>query len=113
MFATLGGLALGLVVGVRHAFEPDHLAAVSTLVTDARGARRGAILGAIWGVGHTLALIVVGVVLLAAGGLVPARVEAGLELAVAVMLVGLGIRAIVRAIRDGRAGRVAPHEHGG
>ncbi|KAB2895674.1 MAG: high-affinity nickel-transport family protein, partial [Kofleriaceae bacterium] len=49
MFATLGGILLGLVVGVRHAFEPDHLAAVSTMVTDARGARRGALLGAVWG----------------------------------------------------------------
>lgn len=113
MFATLGGVLLGLVVGIRHAFEPDHLAAVSTLVTDARGARRGALLGAIWGVGHTLALVVVGVVLLAVGGLVPARVEAGLELGVAVMLIGLGTRAVVRAVRDGRAGRIAPHAHGG
>ena len=113
MFATLGGVLLGLVVGVRHAFEPDHLAAVSTLVTDARGARRGAMLGAIWGIGHTLALIVVGIVLLAAGALVPARLETALELAVAVMLVGLGTRAIMRAVRDGRAGRIAPHSHGG
>lgn len=113
MFASLGGVLLGLVVGVRHAFEPDHLAAVSTLVTDARDVRRGALLGAIWGIGHTLALVVVGVVLLAVGGLVPARVESGLELAVAVMLIGLGTRAIVRAVRDGRAGRIAAHSHGG
>lgn len=112
MFATLGGILLGLVVGVRHAFEPDHLAAVSTLVTDARGARRGALLGAVWGIGHTLALVVVGLVLIAAGALVPARVEAALELGVAFMLVGLGIRAIVRAVRDGRRGAVAVHTHG-
>lgn len=113
MFATLGGILLGLVVGVRHAFEPDHLAAVSTMVTETRGGRRGALLGAIWGVGHTLALVIVGVALLIAGSLVPARVESALELAVAVMLVGLGTRAIVRAVRDGRAGSVSPHSHGG
>lgn len=121
MFATLGGILLGLVVGVRHAFEPDHLAAVSTLVTDgrleagqadSRGARRGALLGAIWGIGHTLALVIVGVALLIAGTLVPARVETALELGVAVMLVGLGARAIVRAVRSGRGGEVAPHDHG-
>jgi ABC-type nickel/cobalt efflux system permease component RcnA len=112
MFATLGGLLLGLVVGVRHAFEPDHLAAVSTLVTESRGARRGALLGAIWGLGHTLALVVVGIALLIAGSLVPARIETTLELAVAIMLVALGVRAIVRAVRDGRAGQVAPHSHG-
>lgn len=113
MFATLGGILLGLVVGVRHAFEPDHLAAVSTMVTESRGARRGALLGAIWGVGHTLALVIVGVALLIAGSLVPARLESALELAVAVMLVGLGTRAIVRAVRDGRGGAVSPHDHGG
>jgi ABC-type nickel/cobalt efflux system permease component RcnA len=113
MFATLGGMLLGLVVGVRHAFEPDHLAAVSTMVTESRGARRGALLGAIWGIGHTLALVIVGVALLIAGSLVPARVESALELAVAVMLVGLGTRAIVRAVRDGRSGAVSPHSHGG
>lgn len=113
MFATLGGVLLGLVVGVRHAFEPDHLAAVSTLVTDARGARRGALLGAVWGIGHTLALVVVGLVLIAAGALVPAGVERALELAVAFMLVGLGVRAIVRAVREGRRGAVAAHSHSG
>ena len=113
MFATLGGILLGLVVGVRHAFEPDHLAAVSTMVTDARGARRGALLGAVWGIGHTLALVIVGVAMLAAGALVPASVERGLEAAVAVMLVGLGVRALLRAARDGARGEVAPHAHGG
>ncbi len=119
MFAVLGSVLLGLVVGVRHAFEPDHLAAVSTLVTgpgggraSGREARRGAMVGAIWGLGHTLALLVVGVILLAAGGLVPARVETGLELAVAVMLIGLGARALVMAARDGRRGAVAAHTHG-
>lgn len=113
MFATLGGVLLGLVVGVRHAFEPDHLAAVSTLVTDARGARRGALLGAVWGIGHTLALVIVGLVLIAAGALVPAAVERALELGVALMLIGLGTRALVRAVRDGRRGAIAAHTHSG
>jgi ABC-type nickel/cobalt efflux system permease component RcnA len=112
MFAMLGGVLLGLVVGVRHAFEPDHLAAVSTLVTDARGAKRGALLGAVWGIGHTLAVVAVGLVLIAAGALVPASVERGFELAVAFMLIGLGVRAIVRAARDGQRGEVSQHSHG-
>ena len=113
MFASLTGVLLGVLVGVRHAFEPDHLAAVSTLVTDARGARRGALLGAIWGLGHTLALIVVGAVLLIAGALVPPGLTAAFELAVALMLVFLGTRAVVRAWRDGGRGPVTPHGHGG
>lgn len=113
MFGLLGSVLLGLVVGVRHAFEPDHLAAVSTLVTDARGARRGAMLGAVWGIGHTLALVFVGLVLIVAGALVPPELERVLELGVAVMLVGLGVRAIARAVRDGRRGAMSQHGHGG
>ena len=112
MFGSLGGMLLGLVVGVRHAFEPDHLTAVSTLVTEARGARRGALLGAIWGLGHTIALIIVGAVLMVLGVVLPARVAAAFECAVAIMLVGLGLRAIVVALRDGARGPTTTHRHG-
>jgi hypothetical protein len=91
---------LGLLVGVRHAFEPDHLTAVSTLVTEARDGRRGALLGAIWGLGHTTSLVVVAMVLLIAGARLPAHVAAAFELAVAAMLVLLGARVIALAIRS-------------
>ncbi len=111
MFVSVSGLLFGVLVGVRHAFEPDHLAAVSTLMTESRGARRGALLGAIWGVGHTLALVAVGAALLVAGALVPPGLEAGFELAVAVMLIGLGGRAVVRAWREGHLGPAAAHTH--
>lgn len=113
MFAPATGLLLGVLVGLRHAFEPDHLAAVSTLVTDARGAGRGALLGAIWGVGHTLSVVVIGCALIAAGVLIPPDLEAAFELAVAVMLIGLGARAVVRSWREGRRGPSIPHAHGG
>lgn len=103
---------LGLLVGLRHALEPDHLAAVSTLVGDAPGARRGALLGAWWGVGHTVALLAVAASLMLLRTTVPEGVAAGLEAAVGVMLVALGVRAIARAIREGRAGSVATHRHG-
>ncbi len=90
-------LLLGLLFGVRHAFEPDHLAAVSTLVT-ARGTRKaGAVLGAVWGVGHTLALLIVGSALAVLDARLPASLVDGFEFLVAVMLVTLGTRAIVRA----------------
>jgi len=112
MFGSGGGIVLGLLVGVRHAFEPDHLTAVSTLVTEQSGARRGAMLGAIWGVGHTASLIVVGAVLLIVGGALPARVATAFELGVAIMLIGLGVRAIVRARREGAAGPSHQHRHG-
>jgi len=110
--ASLTGMLLGLLVGLRHALEPDHLTAVSTLVTEVRDARRGALLGAIWGVGHTVALVIVGAALLAAGASLPGRVAAGFECAVSAMLILLGVRAIVRAIPLGEAAPVAPHRHG-
>jgi High-affinity nickel-transport protein len=106
------GLLLGLLVGLRHAFEPDHLAAVGTFVAEHRDGRRGALLGALWGLGHTVSLVVVGIVLAVLGASLPANVAAGFELAVAVMLVGLGIRAIARAIRSDGDGPVTTHRHG-
>jgi high-affinity nickel-transport protein len=95
--ASFAGIVLGILVGLRHAFEPDHLTAVSTLVTEASSARRGAALGALWGLGHTVSLVVVGMILLVAGASLPERVAAGFELAVSAMLIGLGARSIVRA----------------
>lgn len=113
MVGSVGGIILGLVVGLRHAFEPDHLTAVSTLVTEPGGARRGALLGAIWGVGHTAALVAVGVAMVIAGAALPAEIATAFELAVAVMLIGLGVRALVRAFREGADGPARPHRHGG
>ena len=112
MTASLTGILFGLLVGLRHAFEPDHLTAVSTLITDAHGGRRGAVLGAIWGLGHTLSLMVVGVVLMIVGASLPAHVLAGFEIAVSAMLVLLGVRAIVRAVRPEATGAGVRHRHG-
>ncbi len=113
--ASLGGIVLGLLVGIRHAFEPDHLTAISNLVVEANDARRGALLGAIWGLGHTLSLLIVGIVLLVLGVVLPTAVAAGFECAVALMLIVLGVRSIVRAARaiDGpiTAHRHREHEH--
>ena len=113
MFASAGAVLLGVLLGLRHAFEPDHLAAVSTLVADTSSARRGALLGVIWGLGHTASLIVVGTALLLAGAALPVRAAAGFELAVAAMLIVLGVRAVVRALRTGGGGFVHVHSHHG
>jgi cytochrome bd-type quinol oxidase subunit 1 len=103
---------LGVVLGIRHAFEPDHLAAVSTLVGEERGARRAAMLGALWGLGHAAALLIVGVVLGLAEARMPDRLSDLFELAVACMLVVLGVRALRRAARDGGSGQLHRHTHG-
>ncbi len=111
--SALAGILLGLLVGLRHAFEPDHLTAVATLSTEARDLKRGALVGAVWGVGHTISLVVVGIALIAIGGVLPERLAASFELAVAGMLVVLGVRAFTRALRQGTTGDVMAHAHGG
>jgi hypothetical protein len=112
MLALLGGLALGFLLGLRHALEPDHLAALSTLLAERPGFRRGLLAGASWGIGHGLALLLfAGPLLLFRAHLPPALAD-GFELLVALMLVVLGARAIVRAARDGSRGPALAHTHG-
>lgn len=110
MTSTAIAILLGLLVGLRHSFEPDHLTAVSTLVGETHDLRGGALLGALWGIGHTLALVVVGTILALVGASLPDRAGAVFELGVAAMLILLGGRAIVVALmrRDAAA---SEHSH--
>jgi len=103
---------LGSLLGMRHALELDHLAAVSTLVTGERSSSKAAFLGACWGLGHTVSLIAVGTALVLLRTQMPARVSEAFEFLVALMLVGLGLRAIRLASRQGPAGPVHVHHHG-
>src|SRR5262245_10130338 len=93
--ATSSGL--GSLLGMRHALEPDHLAAVSTIVTDGCSRGRAVFLGVCWGLGHTASLIAIGAVLVIARARMPAAVSDIFEFGVAVMLVWLGLRAIATA----------------
>jgi High-affinity nickel-transport protein len=108
--ALVASCGLGFLVGLRHAMEPDHLAAVSTLLADEPRPRRAALLGAFWGMGHLLALVVAGVLLLAFRVQLSARWADGFELLVATVLIGLGLRSF-RGAFVMRAG-AAPHSHG-
>src|SRR5215813_12042728 len=115
MIASSG---LGSLIGMRHALEPDHLAAVSTLLTDRHEhgeqnrRTRAAFLGVCWGLGHTLSLLAMGAVLVVLRAEVPSSVTDLFELAVALMLVGLGLRSIYQAARQGPAGPAHVHHHG-
>jgi hypothetical protein len=102
----------GSLLGMRHALEPDHLAAVSTLVSGERSGCKAALLGVCWGIGHTLGLVLVGAALVALRTELPAHVADLFELAVAFMLVGLGLRAIFHAARQGPNGPAHLHHHG-
>ena len=92
-------LVLGLVSGFRHAFEPDHVVAVSTLVDGDRQLGRSVRLGLVWGAGHTTTLVL-GVLLIGALKLPLSEDELGLfELPVAAMLIGLGVWSLRDAVR--------------
>src|SRR5687767_3845020 len=94
----------GSLLGVRHALEPDHLAAVSTLVGRERSGHRAALLGAWWGLGHTIGLVLVGVALIVVRAEMPAALTDVFEFLVALMLVALGLRSIRQAARQGPDG---------
>jgi hypothetical protein len=104
------GYLFGLAQGLRHALEPDHVAAVSTMVAEQRSSRSSVRFAVAWGAGHGLTLVVVGAVLLGIRGAIPARVSDAFELAVGAMLVGLGLRAVVIAARTGVE---QVHQHAG
>lgn len=108
----LVGCLLGVLLGMRHAVEPDHLAAVTTLNLRARSPWRGMLLGAWWGLGHALALLGLGGVLVVMQTRLRPGQTALLEGLVGVMLVALGIAAVRRAWTEGTMGPVQRHSHG-
>jgi ABC-type nickel/cobalt efflux system permease component RcnA len=109
-FALLG---LGLVFGLKHATEADHIVAVSTIVSEQRSLWRSATVGALWGVGHTAALILVGIIVLALRVAVPESVASWLEFGVALMIVALGTSALLRALSRRRDVHLHKHRHDG
>lgn len=109
-FALLG---LGLIYGLKHATEADHVVAVSTIVSEHRSVWRSAFVGGLWGVGHTLSLVIVGVLVLALRIAIPERVGEWLELGVAAMIVALGSIALYRALRHGTSLHRHAHSHDG
>src|SRR5581483_12216002 len=104
-FAALSGV--GLLLGFRPAFEPDHLAAVSTLATRQGSLFSACRLAIAWALGHTASVGIV-VLLIMAGGLhIPARFSSGADLIVAMLLVALGTSVLLRYTR----GRWHLHAH--
>jgi ABC-type nickel/cobalt efflux system permease component RcnA len=106
----LVALAIAFVLGLRHASDPDHLVAVSSLVAaddgDVRAATR---LGAWWGSGHALTLLVVGLPLIALKEQLPAWLERGAETGVGLVILALGVRVLVKWLRGDY--RASPHHH--
>lgn len=104
-------LGVGFLLGFRHAFEPDHLAAVTTLALRDRGWGYAARLGVAWGVGHTASVALVAVALIVLGVHVPAAFYRTAEMGVAVLLLLLGVSSLVAEARRHRAALGEPHAH--
>lgn len=104
-------LALGFVLGMRHATDPDHVVAVSAIVAREKTLRAAAPVGALWGVGHTLTILLVGGAVLVFGVVIPPRLGLGMEFSVALMLMLLGALNVRRVWVESRARREERHEH--
>ena len=108
----IGLLGLGLILGLRHALDPDHIAAVSTIVSESRSVRRSSLIGTFWGLGHTMSLVIAGVVVIVLKVQISDRAALWMEFAVALMLILLGLKAMLKPLRGWRI-HVHQHAHGG
>jgi hypothetical protein len=104
-------LALGFALGLRHATDADHVVAVTTLVSRERSPRAAIALGALWGLGHSLTLLVVGGAIVVFGLVVPPRLGLSREFSVAVMLIILGTLNLTGAGDRLRQGTSHAHAH--
>lgn len=98
---------MGFLLGMRHALEADHLAAVAALATRSPTVAHAVRQGAVWGLGHTLTLVLFGAVVLGMDTVMPERLARGLELVVGLMLIALGLDVLRRVWRE----RIHFHVH--
>src|ERR1700691_5428007 len=105
--APLAIALLGLLLGMRHATDPDHVIAVTTILSRERRLAVAARIGVVWGLGHTLTVLLVGAAIIVFKIVISARVGLAMEFAVAVVLILLGLHAALRLVR-----RVARHISG-
>jgi high-affinity nickel permease len=110
--SLIAALGLGFLLGLRHAMEADHLAAMSTIVSQERGFMRSCLRGTIWGIGHTAALLAAGVAAIAFKLRIPAEMEKAVETGIALVLILLGGHVLLRAIGGSTLHR-HQHVHGG
>jgi hypothetical protein len=108
--AVLAVILVAILLGLRHATDPDHLAAVSTLISSGRErTRRAAVrLGIAWGLGHATTLFVFGLPIVLYRAYLPGPVQEGAEMAIGVLIVGLAVWLLLRWHR----GMFHPHAHG-
>lgn len=101
-------IAIGFFLGMRHATDPDHVIAVTTIVTRQKKISHAALTAIFWGIGHTLTIFVVGTAIILFGVVIPARIGLGMEVSVGLMLVVLGVMNVLAFLR---AARSVPKAH--
>jgi ABC-type nickel/cobalt efflux system permease component RcnA len=120
MVSFLSIIALGFFLGMRHATDPDHVIAVTTIISRQRNVTRAALVGAFWGLGHTVTIFAVGTLIIVFDLVIPPRVGLSMELSVGVMLMLLGfmnVRSFLRSMPASamenaqQSGRVHSHVH--
>jgi ABC-type nickel/cobalt efflux system permease component RcnA len=119
MTTVLSLIALGFFLGMRHATDPDHVIAVSTIVTRQQTLRGGVVIGGLWGVGHTVTIVLVGGAIILFSVVIPPALGLTMEMTVALMLVVLGLwnlTGILQRARDqlvpGADRHAQVHQHG-
>lgn len=108
---TFSILGLGFLLGLKHATEADHLAAVSTIVSERKSIWSSAFVGGLWGLGHTISLFIAGVFVLLLNFQISEQAERILEFCVGIMLVLLGLNVLRKILQGGKV-HFHTHEHG-
>src|SRR5438552_10752427 len=110
MISLLSIIAVGFFLGMRHATDPDHVIAVTTIVSGQPNLRQAALTGTFWGVGHTLTIFVVGAAIILFNLVIPARVGLSMELSVGLMLIVLGLMNVASFLRSMPTTALHTHE---
>ena len=105
-------LAFGFVLGLKHAVEADHVAAVSTIASEHPSIIGSSFVGALWGIGHTISLLIAGALIVFLHVEISDRISLALEFIVGVMLIVLGANALRKLLRGGHL-HIHVHQHGG
>src|SRR5213080_2526535 len=123
MISLLSIVAIGFFLGMRHATDADHVIAVSTIVSRQQSPWRAALIGGVWGIGHTLTIFAVGMAIILFNLVIPVRFGLSMELSVGFMLIVLGVWNVIGFLRSmpsisqnahGEAPEIHshPHQHG-
>jgi high-affinity nickel-transport protein len=99
MINILTIIGVGFLLGIRHATDPDHVIAVTTIVARQQSVRHAGVIGVLWGLGHTITIVLVGTGIIVFNLAIPPRIALGMELAVGLMLILLGVLNLTGATR--------------